>query len=276
MRKITSLILFISGIIELITSVVLYIIPAGRVAYWADYHFMGLSKHQWGNIHITVGALLLLAAGLHIYYNWRPITAYLKNKAKQLTVFNKNFNIALIISAYVAGGTLYSLPPMNYVLGFGEYLSELGNEKYGEPPYGHAELSSLEMFCDKMNINTADAIELLENAGMNFSSMENSMATIARNNRRTPQQVYDIIKPAGYTPKEDQAFPDRPSPGFGTKTIEDICQAYDLPLEDVMTKLRNAGFDANADDSVKEIGAKNKSNPMVIFEMMKAVAGKDK
>lgn len=237
---------------------------------------MGLSKHQWGNIHITVGTLLLLAAGLHIYYNWRPITAYLKNNAKKLTVFNKHFNVALIISAYVAVGTLYSLPPMNYVLDFGEYLSELGNQKYGEPPYGHAELSSLEMFCDKMNINTADAMELLENAGLKFSGMGSSMATIAKDNRRTPQQVYDIIKPAGYASKEPQAFPEHPAPGFGSKTIEAICQAYNLQTDEVMTALRHAGVDADADETVKEIGAKNKSNPMAIFEVVKAVAAKKK
>jgi hypothetical protein len=275
MRKITSLTLVIAGIIELITSVVLYIIPAGRVAYWADYHLLGLSKTQWGDIHITVGTLLLLAAGLHIYYNWRPITAYLKNKTKKIVVFNKNFNIALIISLYVAGGTIYSLPPMNYILDFGEYISDLGNEKYGEPPYGHAELSSLKMFCDKMNINLEKAIELLKNKDMKFSSTEDSMAIIAKNNNITPQQVYNTIKPNDYTSKDNQTFPDSPSPSFGKKSIKDICKTYNLSMNEVMISLSNAGFVVKENDTVKEIGANNNSNPMAIFEIIKGVAHKN-
>lgn len=46
MRKITSLTLAITGLIELVTSVVLYILPSGRVAYWADYRLFDLSKTQ--------------------------------------------------------------------------------------------------------------------------------------------------------------------------------------------------------------------------------------
>ena len=276
MRKITSLTLFIAGIIELITSVVLYIIPAGRVAYWADYHLLGLSKTQWGDIHITVGTLLLFVAGLHIYYNWRPITAYLKNKAKKIVVFNKNFNIALIISLYVVSGTIYSLPPMNYILDFGEYISDLGNEKYGEPPYGHAELSSLKMFCDKMNINLEKAVELLKNKDMKFSSTEDSMAKISKNNNITPQQVYNTIKPNDYTSKNYQIFPDSPSPSFGKKSIKDICKKYNLSMDEVMINLSNAGFVVKEHETVKEIGANNNSNPMAIFEIIKDVAHKNK
>lgn len=48
------------------------------MAYWADWRMGGLSKTQWGDIHINVGLLFLLALGLHIYYNWKPLMANLK------------------------------------------------------------------------------------------------------------------------------------------------------------------------------------------------------
>ena len=110
MRKITSLTLAISGLIELVTSVVLYILPSGRVVFWSDYQFFGLSKTEWGNIHITVGTLFVVMGSIHVYFNWRPITAYIKNTAKEFTIFTKSFNIALLLSLYVTIGTLYSLP----------------------------------------------------------------------------------------------------------------------------------------------------------------------
>jgi hypothetical protein len=79
-RRNTSLTAFLSFFFILLTSVVLYIVPQGRMAYWADWHLWSLSKDQWGAIHINVGFLFLLTLLLHIYYNWKPITLYLQNR----------------------------------------------------------------------------------------------------------------------------------------------------------------------------------------------------
>lgn len=273
MRKITSLTLAISGLIELITSVVLYILPSGRVAYWSDYQLFGLSKTEWGNIHITVGTLFVVMGAIHIYFNWRPITAYIKNAAKEFTIFTKSFNIALLLSLYVTIGTLYSLPPMNYIIGLGEYFTTTANEKYGEPPYGHAELSSLKMFCSRMNIELAQAIELLKEAGITIKGTEQPIGEISKNNNLTPQQLYNIIKNAEIVQAgEGSKFPESPSPGFGQKTIKDICQVYHLPMVEVLAGLKEAGFTVQPDDTIKNVSSNNESNPMVIFEIIKEIA----
>lgn len=273
MRKITSLTLAISGFIELITSIVLYIIPSGRVAYWSDYQLFGLSKVQWGDIHITVGTLFLVMGCAHIYFNWRPITSYLKNKAKTLTLFTKSFTIALFLSLYVTIGTLYNLPPMNYIIELGEYFTTTANEKHGEPPYGHAELSSMKMFCSRLNIDLAQAIELLKVAGIKITDVKQPIGEISKNNDLTPQQFYNIIKGAVIiSVSNGTTFPESPSPGFGKKTIKDICQIYNLEMAEVLTTLKEAGFTAQADDTVKDLSRKNESNPMVIFEIFKEIA----
>jgi hypothetical protein len=276
MRKITSLTLVIAGFIELVTSVVLYIMPAGRVAYWTDYHLLGLTKTQWDNIHITVGFLLLVMAVVHLYYNWRPITAYLKNRAKELTFFTKSFTIALLLSLYVAVGTFYNLPPMNYVLQLGEHFTDTANKKYGEPPYGHAELSSLKMFCRKMGIDPAQAEKKLAAAGIKMKGLEESILEMARRNGLSPQELFDIFKDAVPTLGAGGgiSFPENPLPGFGNKTIEEICQDYNLPLPEVMDELDRASLKARAGDTVKEIGSSNGSNPMAIFEIIREFAKK--
>lgn len=276
MRKITSLTLIVSGIIELITSVVLYILPSGRVAYWADYRLWGLSKTQWGDIHITVGTLFLVVATLHIYYNWRSIVAYVKNRAKKLTIFTKSFNIALLLSVYVTIGTLYNLPPMNYVLQLGNYFTETANKDYGEPPYGHAELSSLKMFCSKMNIDPQGAKEKLVEAGIVVAEEKETIKDIAQKNNLAPQQLYDIIKSAE-SQKEIgiKRFPQSPAPGFGKKSLEEICKMYDLSPLVVLGGLEKAGLSSQVDDTVKEIAGRNDTTPMAIFEILHDIAMKD-
>jgi hypothetical protein len=52
----------------------------------------------------------------------------------------------------VGVGTYFQVPPMSTVIDFGESFKDAAAEKYGEPPYGHAELSSLKVFVKKMNL----------------------------------------------------------------------------------------------------------------------------
>ena len=69
-----------------LTSIILYLMPQGRVAYWADWRLLGLSKEQWGALHLNMGVLFILSLLLHLYYNWQPLLNYLKNTRKQRRV----------------------------------------------------------------------------------------------------------------------------------------------------------------------------------------------
>ena len=130
-RKIASLTAALSFIVMILTSIILYIVPQGRIAYWADWHLWGLTKTQWGDIHINTGILFLTALGLHIYYNWKPLINYLKDKAKNLKVFTKEFNVALIILVVFITGTYCKIPPFYSVLALSESIKDAAAEKYG-------------------------------------------------------------------------------------------------------------------------------------------------
>ena len=191
LKKITSLTLLIAFVLLIFTSVILYIVPQGRVAYWADWHLLGLSKTQWGNLHINLGVLMLIAGLLHIYYNWKPITTYLKNRAKQVKVFTPSFNMALAITLFTAIGTYYEIPPMSTIISVGESIKDRGAVRYGEPPYGHAELSSLKLFAKKQDLDLDKSIQLLMGARVSVSGPEETLAAIADANNMTPMQVYE-------------------------------------------------------------------------------------
>ncbi|MEE4254233.1 MAG: DUF4405 domain-containing protein, partial [Desulfuromusa sp.] len=160
MRKITSLTALISFVLLMVTSIILYIVPAGRVAYWSDYRLWSLSKEDWGAVHINLGVLLLISILLHVYYNWTPMISYMKNKSKQLRIFTPDFNVSLIVTLVVFFGTLAGIPPMSSVINFGAAISEKANLYYGEPPYGHAELSPLADFADKVKVDLAESMAL--------------------------------------------------------------------------------------------------------------------
>ena len=270
LRKVTSLTTLLSFILLIITSIVLYITPQGKIAFWANWDYWGLGKEEWGALHTNLGLLFLIAGIIHTILNWKPIMAYLKNKAKAFKMFTPDFNIALAITLIITMMTLFNLPPINAIQTFNHSLKETAAEKYGNPPYGHAEASSLKSFCRRTGLDLKDAIRKLEKAELQSISADSTLAEIAQANDMTPQQVYDAIKPA--PPKRgDKEMPMKPGMGFGRKSLSGVCTTYGLDVTSTIQGLAGLGIEAASEWSMKEIGEKNDMEPHTVFDSIRQV-----
>ncbi|MGA9477127.1 MAG: DUF4405 domain-containing protein [Desulfobacterales bacterium] len=274
-RKITSLTAALAFILMVLTSIILYIVPQGRVAYWADWRLWGLTKTDWGNIHINLGLLFLIALFLHIYYNWKPLMSYLKDKAKQ-KVLTPEFNVALAITAASIVGTYLLVPPFSWVMALNDHFKDAGAEKYGEPPYGHAELSSLSTFANKMGFDVKESLLLIKMAGLQVESDQQTLADIGRLNHVPPQKIYLAMKPATGSPSmntgRQQKLPDEPPPGTGNLTLADLCNQYDFKTKIVLEGLSRLKIEAREDMEVKKIAEANHISPLDVYEKIKSVA----
>lgn len=252
LRKITSLTAFLSFIILLLTSIVLYVAPEGRVAYWSNWKWMGLSKSQWGNLHVIFGFLFVLAGIIHIYLNWNPILLYLKDRARKIRIFTASFNIALVIMVLCAFGTYFTLPPFSWVLSISESFKEAGSKTYGEPPYGHAELSSLKLLSNRLGLDVSASLKGLRDADIQFQSETQSLLEVATANGITPKEVYEAMLPKG----EDSSvlkMPEFPQPGLGKRTVSEVCTTYGLDISTVINGLAQNDIDAKPEMTFKEI-----------------------
>ncbi len=260
--------MLLSFVFCILTSIILYIVPHGRVAYWADWHLWGMTKTQWGNLHVTLGLLFLLAGFLHLFYNWKVITAYMKNKSRELKVFTPSFNVALVLCLAVGFTTYFEVPPVYSVISFGESIKDAGAEKYGEPPYGHAELSSLKGFCSKMDIDLDKAQEALAKAAIVYENEQQSIIDIASANEMTPKALYELIRPAAPEQTGPIAFPSEPYPGFGRELLGDICTKFSLDTEAVLQGLAKQNIQADATKSIKDIAAAQDMDPHAFFAIL--------
>lgn len=275
MRRVTSLTTFLSFFVVLLTSIVLYIVPQGRVAYWADWRLWSLSKEQWGAIHINVGFLFSLSLSLHIYYNWKTIVLYLKNKAKQVKVFTKEFNVALILILICIIGTYAEIPPFSTIIKISDEFKESAAKKYGEPPYGHAELSSIKTFAKKMGIDLKVGITLLKKAGYKVDNDTQILKEIAMNSGVSPQQIYLAMAPASDKSSvfsgKTQTLPETPAPGTGNLTLADFCSQHNLNMKVIIRSLKELNITSKEDMTIKKIGKINKISPIDIYEQIKSI-----
>lgn len=270
LRKVTSLTSFLSFIVTLITSVVLYIVPHGRVAYWADWHFLGLSKDQWGDTHITVGTLFLIALVIHIWLNWKPIVTYMKNQAREMVVMTKPMIISALLTLFVFAGTLVGLPPMQQLLDLGASIKDGAVATYGSPPYGHAELSPLKKFCGFLGFDADKALAALKAKGYGDAiTLQTPVKEIAASKGVGPQQVLDDIRVAVGGADPFASLPATPPEGTGRLKLSDICNTFGLPLDEAVAKLAAASIVATPDMNMKQIGAKNGVSPKEVYDALR-------
>ena len=279
-RKIVSMTVLVSFLLLVFNSVVLFVMPEGRIAYWANWRLLGLSKTEWGDQHLTVGVLFLVAGLIHILYNWRPIVSYLRNSARKVSVLSLPLAVGVGITLLVAAGTYWQVAPMRTVVEFGRQIKAEAAQRFGEPPYGHAELSSLATLCKKEGFDPATSMAALRRAGMEVGGDRESLRQIAAKNHVTPQHIYTILKEgrlveeAGAQTDQDGkavAFPDQPRPGFGRLTLDEACQLYHLDTKVVIAGLAGMGIAAKPDQTVREIGAQSNREPMEIFEAIRSL-----
>jgi hypothetical protein len=275
-RKITSLTATLAFIMMVLTSVILFIVPQGRVAYWADWRLLGLTKTDWGNIHINLGLLFLIALFVHIYLNWKPLLSYLKGKAKQIKVFTPEFNLALVITIGFVVGSYFLVPPFGWMISLNDHFKEAGAEKYGEPPYGHAELSSLNTFTGKMKLDLAKSMKLLNESGFTVADSQMTIGAIGRKYNVPPQRIYETIKPAAITTSRKSSssgsLPESPPPGTGNLTLADLCAKFSLNLKMVVRELKKQGIGASGELNLKKIASDNNTSPIDLYERIRNIA----
>lgn len=250
-RKTVSLTALLSFLLLAATSVVLYLEPHGRVAYWAGWTIFGLNKTQWDNLHLGVGMLFLLTLALHVWLNWRPLCNALKTRAQKTAVFTPPFVLAAGFTAFTALAALFGWPPVRQALDLSVHIKDLQASVYGLPPFAHAELSSLEDFARIVGLAPQSAMTALTAAGVPEVAPERTLAALAASSGRTPQVLYDIMRrDSAATPFA--ALPAQPPPGLGRLALNDFARQFGLPLEELLERLHAAGVPAKPGDTLRD------------------------
>jgi hypothetical protein len=110
-RVLTSFFVTFDFLILLVTGVVLYMVPPGRVANWTNWELMGLSKDQWTSVHILSALLFLLVSILHLIFNWKPFKHYFYHKLQGIHRL-RELSLALLISGFFFYSGVSSVKPL--------------------------------------------------------------------------------------------------------------------------------------------------------------------
>ncbi len=264
-RKFVSLFLLYCLVVMIVSGIVLYIMPHGRVAYWTGWRFLGLDKDQWDAVHTIFGFLMVIFGIWHVILNWKNIVKYIEKSGGI-------FLSATILTLVCLIGTILNVPPFSSFMSLGEKIKNSWKKPAVMPPAPHAELFTLERVSSTLGISPSKAVAILQSKGLKVESPKETLKQIAVENGVTPAYVYSILKRAVSFNVNRRSAIFVPGSGMGRKTLREICREMGIPVNRCVIVLKQNGLkNVSPDTTLRDIAFGNGMYPYQVFQILQEV-----
>jgi len=268
-RAFTSVLMTLGFLLLALSGLMLFLAPPGRVANWTNWTILGLTKSEWGGVHIWFGTLFLVMTVLHVVFNWRPLVSYFKNRVTRTVGFRKEWAVAAIVCVGAFAGTKAELPPFSTLLAWNEEIKASWEMPAGQrAPIPHAELLSLAALAEKGGVDLAVATTRLNAAGLSGFTGETIVQKIADGAKIPASKVYEIIlqsSSSGSGHGDGKA-----GGGMGWKTLAQFCAEEGLDPATVKAKLTAKKIKFDDQMTLREIASGSGLKPYDLVESLRA------
>ena len=247
--------LVLSFVMLLVSGIVLYIAPPGRVANWTDWRMLGLTKTGWENQHAVFGFAFAVLSIFHLFFiNWKAFVSYLKARAVRGLKSPKELFPSLLLFLLFGVGTYFVIQPFSAIIDFGNNISASWEQRDKQPPVPHAETMTLVELARQPGLGgDAELLKTkLDEAGFSVTSVDERLADIAVRNRTTAQKLYQHIAPPAESRKKTL-----PAEGLGRKTLQEIADGAAISVSSLQLALGQKGIEAEQDMTLKTIAEQN-------------------
>ena len=269
-RGTASLLTATSFLVMTITGIALYISPQGRVARWADWRFWGLDKEQWGAVHTTSSLLFVIAACAHLYFNWQVFVHYI-HVARQFNL-KREMIVTLVITAIVIAGTIWEVPPFGSIIEGGERIKAYWEARSYEAPYAHAEASTIDEFAQQTGIDEAQLRTRLTALGVDVNEPGLTIGGAAEQLGLSPGALFEQLGTTAGRGSGSGGSGGSGS-GFGRQTLQQVCLASGVDIEQAVTTLKAEGIEARSGETLRDIADRAGVRPPDIAAMINTMAG---
>ena len=258
-------------IIIIVSGLMLYASPPGRYAHWVDWKILGFTKDGWGALHIIFSFTFVVLSIFHLFtINWESFLSYLKSKKRKGLNKKREFYWSTILTLVFFIGIIFLVPPFNYVVDFGEYLTQSWEQVEDEPPIPHAELLTLDELAEQLEYSSIDELtRKFEIHDIKFDNTDiQTLQEIAHLNESTPIEIYDqITRKSGSSGgrSDRQTGQGRgqsgggggSGSGIGRKIIDDFAADEGLSIDEVLYILKENNIEAQKGQTLRDIGENN-------------------
>jgi hypothetical protein len=249
-------------LILIVTGIVLYFSPPGRVAHWIEWRFMGLTKEGWQAVHTIFSFTFVIVAALHLYLNWVIFWSYLRSLLKKGIKMRRELILSGLIIMTLFVLIISELPPFQTVMDLGETLSNSWSNEQSEPPVPHAELLTLPEYADKAGQDLSKLLHNLRLADLQGVDTILTITEIAKLNQVSPKELLEKVD-------DNSEKPEQVLMGYGRMNIQDICIALNIDEANAHNQLQKYHIRYEKSDLLKYIAEQNGLKPIDIVNIIK-------
>ncbi|TCD48874.1 DUF4405 domain-containing protein [Chlorobium sp. N1] len=261
-RIFISLGLVTSFLMLLVSGVVLFIAPPGRVANWSGWQILGLTKSAWQDQHTLFGLAFAVLSIFHLFLiNWKAFLSYIKARASKGLSHPLELSLILLLTLLVGVGTALKMQPFSGITALGDQLKNGWESTAAEPPVPHAEAMTLKELAEQPSVpmSAEEILETLRNAGLDARSTNETLGQISKRAGMTAAEAYRLIRPAKQEIGKE---------GFGRRTLEALAEEGGVAPESLRLALEAKGVSSKADESMRSIA---ESNGIAVSELRRMV-----
>ncbi len=225
-RSFISLFLIGSVLLEVVSGVVLYLAPSGRVAETMSWELIWLTKTQWEAVHTVFGLLWVPILATHIFLNWRPILSYLKNRATKAFAFKRELLAALTLVVFFTLGSLYNWPPVSQIMALSESMTSFWENQGRATGY---------FIPDETTLHPETA----------------TTPAAQPTNSSTPAEPATPTSTTSTTSTR----------GYGKYTVQSLAEQNKVELQTALKRLSDLGINAKADESLLALSGRSGKLP---------------
>ncbi|NOZ12056.1 MAG: DUF4405 domain-containing protein [Acidobacteria bacterium] len=267
LRAYVSVFLGFSGLLLLVSGLVLYIAPPGRVAHWVNWRFLAATKEQWIALH-TVLSFLFVGIGIwHLVYNWKPFIHYLKEKGRSMFHWKRESAIALVTVLLIAALALLNVPPLSYISELGTMASNAWETPKTKPVMPHAEKLTLKAYARAAKIPLVQIEKRLAALGYRAAETD-TLEKIAGKLKVSPMSLAELFaRESRFHGERKEGSISDAGVSVAKLSLSEYSGKTGIPVKRFIRRLSINGYTATETDTIGEIAAKMNTSPAALVEL---------
>ncbi|MFC1556933.1 DUF4405 domain-containing protein [candidate division KSB1 bacterium] len=194
LRSAASYTVFLSFIILAFSGVVMYLRPEGSVARWTSWNLLGIDKQGWEGFHTLFAILFMCSVSIHIFFNWKVLLGFLRNKIAEGVRSKKELAAAVTITLAVLILSITRLDPFWKIIEWREAIKKGGHIVEILPPAQDTDKLLLTEIADLMDTPLQDIVRHIIENGYTIPDTGVTLKQLADQNKISPEQMFlDIV-----------------------------------------------------------------------------------
>ena len=259
-RGFTTLLTAFSFIISLISGIILYFTPQGRVAHWTNWSIWGLDKETWGALHINSSLVFFIFIFVHLYFNWKPLVYYIKKKAAKTINLKLELFLVSLISVFIVVASIHDLEPFNSIIKWNNNVKNYWATKAdAEPPIPHAEELTVTEFCTQTNIPLEKFKRIATSQNWIIRNNDQKISDIAVQNKISPADIYQKLQATASA---------QGKAGWGRKTLQQTCDEFGIDINTAISRLKADNLQAIESHTIRDLANKLGMSPVKVVSII--------